>query len=368
MLILKIKQNLLKKFQKTDNQLNSPENPEKINHTNSNDSKANGIQNKFQNFFYNIKNINQKLGEKLPNKFPGSKSQETQNLPKSTPNHQEKSSFLGKQISRIKLSFTKENGETLDNSVDKSPINQNLKFPKILENFKKPDSFQKGENLPNNKNRTTPKDQENQQKSTSFFRRQITKIKLPFTKKNLEKSNNNVKYPEILDQFSESRRLKKIEEKLDDQKLTKVKLIFEKFLNQVKPEDIEKINQNLEKMYRGRIKEIWPKIQGLAKMIRDPQSGWRSKALAIASLVYLISPFDAIPDVIPIAGLADDAALIIAVTSTLAYELEKYLIKQVENHAEIEIKKYNKIVRITLIGSIISAVLTIIVKYILNQL
>ena len=215
---------------------------------------------------------------------------------------------------------------------------------------------------------------ENQPKKRNVFKKQFSKFRLPFANQNQKitdrdnQTNQSIKLPETLNKSKKNNSLEKIEEKLDNQRLTKVKIIFEKFLDQVKPEDTEKINQNLEKMYRGPIKEIWPKIQSLVKMIRDPQSAWRTKALGIATLVYLISPFDAIPDVIPVVGLADDAALIVAVVSTLAYQLEKYLIKQAENQAEIEIRKYNKIVRITLIGSIITALLTIVVKFILNQL
>lgn len=162
--------------------------------------------------------------------------------------------------------------------------------------------------------------------------------------------------------------LVEIDQKLEDSHLSRIKGFFHQFIQKIKPEDIEKINRNLDKMNRGAIEKIWPKIQALMNMIRDPKAAWNVKALAIATLIYVISPFDAVPDVIPFAGLADDAALVVAVVSTLASELEKYLVKQAENRAEIEIRKYNKIIRITLIGSIAAAALTIAVKLILNQL
>ena len=148
----------------------------------------------------------------------------------------------------------------------------------------------------------------------------------------------------------------------------RIKAKFQQFLKQVKPEDIEKVEKNLEGMKRGRIAQIWPKIQALAQMIRDPQAAWKSKAVAIAALVYLISPLDALPDPIPFFGLADDAALIVAVVSTLAYELEKYLVKQAEIQAEIQVNKYNRIVRISLLGSIAAAIIAIILKLVLNQM
>ncbi len=163
--------------------------------------------------------------------------------------------------------------------------------------------------------------------------------------------------------------LTNVEQKLDENNWQKTKLVFDKIVKKIKPEDIKKININkLEMMKKGPIKEIWPKIEALFQMVKDPQIAWKSKTIAIATLIYLISPFDAIPDVIPFAGLADDAALIIAVVSTFRYELENYLVKQAEKQAEIEIKKYNKIVRISLIGSIAAAILAIIVKLILTKI
>ncbi|MEO1374239.1 MAG: YkvA family protein, partial [Cyanobacteria bacterium J06635_10] len=105
----------------------------------------------------------------------------------------------------------------------------------------------------------------------------------------------------------------------------KIKSIFHKLVKSANPQDIQKITEKLPAMNRGPIKEIWPKIQSLFQMVLDPKAAWTSKALAIGSLLYLISPFDAIPDIIPIAGLTDDAALIVSVFSALAFELSRYV-------------------------------------------
>jgi uncharacterized membrane protein YkvA (DUF1232 family) len=37
---------------------------------------------------------------------------------------------------------------------------------------------------------------------------------------------------------------------------------------------------------------------------------WRSLTLIIAAILYFVSPLDAIPDVIPVLGFADDAFII----------------------------------------------------------
>lgn len=159
-----------------------------------------------------------------------------------------------------------------------------------------------------------------------------------------------------------------IEEKLEGQDKTRIAQVFQRFVRGVKPEDFERIKNRLGEMQRGPIKEIWGKVQSLAQMVKDPNVAWKSKAVAIAALLYLVSPLDAIPDVIPFVGLADDVAVIVAVVSTLAIELEKYVTRQAEKKAEIEIKKHTQIVRITLLGSIAAAAIAIIVKLILNSL
>ncbi|MBV6623562.1 MAG: DUF1232 domain-containing protein [Rivularia sp. (in: Bacteria)] len=186
-----------------------------------------------------------------------------------------------------------------------------------------------------------------------------------------QKEKEQIKTEEILEE---------VEGKLEKTSNSgKIKNIFHKLVKSVNPQDIQKyiqkITDKLPEMNRGPIKEIWPKIQSLFQMVLDPKAAWTSKALAIGSLLYLISPFDAIPDVIPIAGLTDDAAVIVSVVSTLAFELSKYAkqsankgIEVAEELADIEVRKYNRIVRITLTGSIIAAILAIAVKIILKHI
>lgn len=206
------------------------------------------------------------------------------------------------------------------------------------------------------------------------------------SKTSSSKSSNKIK--KLFSQLTQKEKEKiKTEEAIEEvegrlEKATnsdKIKNIFHKIVESVNPQDIQnyiqKITDKLPEMNRGPIKEIWPKIQSLFQMVLDPKAAWTSKALAIGALLYLISPFDAIPDVIPIAGLTDDAAVIVSVVSTLAFELSKYAkqsankgIEVAEELADIEVRKYNRIVRITLTGSIIAAILAIAVKIILKHI
>lgn len=96
------------------------------------------------------------------------------------------------------------------------------------------------------------------------------------------------------------------------------------FQSQASEADVGRIGRDLGSMNRGAVAKIWDKVQKLWALIKDPNAGWASKALAIAALIYLISPLDAIPDLIPLLGLSDDAAVILAAVAKLADDLRKY--------------------------------------------
>ena len=51
----------------------------------------------------------------------------------------------------------------------------------------------------------------------------------------------------------------------------------------------------------------------LRRLLRDPRVPRRHKALLVALLVYLLSPVDLVPDVVPVAGQLDDAIVLVLV-------------------------------------------------------
>ena len=62
-------------------------------------------------------------------------------------------------------------------------------------------------------------------------------------------------------------------------------------------------------------------------MIRDPNAAFWPKILSLSALAYVVSPIDAIPDAIPVLGLADDFAVLTALFASLAsmsVDIEKY--------------------------------------------
>ena len=52
---------------------------------------------------------------------------------------------------------------------------------------------------------------------------------------------------------------------------------------------------------------------------------WETVALIIVALVYFVSPLDFIPDVIPVAGYVDDAAVIGFVVASVKTDLDEFV-------------------------------------------
>ena len=100
--------------------------------------------------------------------------------------------------------------------------------------------------------------------------------------------------------------------------------LLRKFARRASLQDVPEIAGKLGGMNRGPVVKIWDKVQVLWRFIRDPEVAWAKKATAVGSLVYLVSPLDAVPDFIPAAGLLDDVAVILFVVQMLAESLKSY--------------------------------------------
>ena len=96
------------------------------------------------------------------------------------------------------------------------------------------------------------------------------------------------------------------------------------YRDKVSAQDIEKVNQKLGGMPNGALQRSWAHLSGLWSMVNDAEVAWTSKAVALGALLYLITPLDAIPDITPLFGLTDDAAVIAAAVASLGAALNKY--------------------------------------------
>jgi uncharacterized membrane protein YkvA (DUF1232 family) len=82
-----------------------------------------------------------------------------------------------------------------------------------------------------------------------------------------------------------------------------------------------RLNEREEKVRR----DFWAKLKALGRLLPfvedllaayycalDPTTPTRVRAMLLAALAYFILPFDFIPDMLPVIGFADDAALLAA--------------------------------------------------------
>ena len=76
-----------------------------------------------------------------------------------------------------------------------------------------------------------------------------------------------------------------------------------------------------------------------------------------------MSPLDAVPDFIPLAGLLDDVAVILYVVRKLADLLKKYALDTVEQateaRAEVEVGKHYRIVWASVLGALAIAAIAL---------
>lgn len=97
-----------------------------------------------------------------------------------------------------------------------------------------------------------------------------------------------------------------------------------------KPEKIKELLTKVVKMFdKEELQDVLADLKCLYGYVRDVTTGKykdynvSNLALAIAALVYLVSPLDFIPDVLP-GGLLDDAAVIAWAIKQLHEELARY--------------------------------------------
>jgi uncharacterized membrane protein YkvA (DUF1232 family) len=88
----------------------------------------------------------------------------------------------------------------------------------------------------------------------------------------------------------------------------------------------ETVRVNEERVRRGflpKIRKVAGKIPFAADALslwwcaRDPETPTAAKGMMLAALAYFVLPIDAIPDVLPVIGFTDDAAVIAAVIAIL---------------------------------------------------
>lgn len=72
------------------------------------------------------------------------------------------------------------------------------------------------------------------------------------------------------------------------------------------------------------ISSMWRQIREAYKMLRDPNTPRIYKALLIIVVVYILSPFDVIPDYVPFAGYLDDVGVFLLAIRQINIWVQKW--------------------------------------------
>ncbi len=109
--------------------------------------------------------------------------------------------------------------------------------------------------------------------------------------------------------------------------------ILKEEASKITKEDVEKVlkkQPQIEKKLKGPLKRFFTDVKDLFSLLKDFLSGeyrevpWLTVAAAAAALLYILNPFDVIPDFIPVIGQVDDALVVSVCLYLIEEDLEKY--------------------------------------------
>ncbi|MBV5319876.1 MAG: DUF1232 domain-containing protein [Chlorobium phaeobacteroides] len=132
----------------------------------------------------------------------------------------------------------------------------------------------------------------------------------------------------------------------------KAKLKAESLLND--PEKTKKLiqaafNKTDSGKYASSFRAVTGKLNALGRMVRCyvkkeyRDISLQTIVLATAALIYFVWPLDVMADIIPLLGFADDAAIILAVFSSISQDIEKFLAWESSKESGAEVIEYTEI-------------------------
>lgn len=103
-------------------------------------------------------------------------------------------------------------------------------------------------------------------------------------------------------------------------------------MSQEQVNDALKNESKIEMIFKHvkKLAEYWEEVKWVYSLIKDYVSGkytnvpWRTIAILVAALAYVLSPFDLVPDFIPIVGWTDDCMGLAGALAFAKMDLDAY--------------------------------------------
>ena len=121
-----------------------------------------------------------------------------------------------------------------------------------------------------------------------------------------------------------------MDKNFNEEKARKIIKEEAKKIKKTNVKELVKREKEIENLIKGLLKRYREDIKILLSLLKDFISGkyrkvpWFTIAAITTSLIYILNPFDAIPDFIPVIGQTDDAIIISVCLKLIEKDIERY--------------------------------------------
>jgi len=155
--------------------------------------------------------------------------------------------------------------------------------------------------------------------------------KKPSAKRSIPSKSSQKKWPKRK-KTVQAKEVKRIRLQGDERKqLNKEKMRAKGYVGD-KKKTLNLVSEAVKKAIRNRnaLREVWDELMTLLRLVRAWAKGEYHKVplktiiLALGAIIYLVNPFDVVPDFIPFVGYLDDVAVLAFVINSIRGDIDDF--------------------------------------------